>query len=122
MRRISPREYERLMRRMGVKMQEVPCEKVVILMSDKELVIEEPKVVVLEVQGERIYQVTGREVEVAREVALEEFSEEDVNLVAEQAGVSVEEARKALQEVGGDLAQAILLLQARKGSVNAGKV
>lgn len=103
-------------------MQEVFCEKVIIVMSDKELIIEEPKVMVLEVQGERVYQITGQEVEVTKEKATEEFSEEDINLVAEQAGVSVEEARKALQEVGGDLAQAILLLQARKGSMDAGKV
>lgn len=112
------------MRRMGVKMQEIFCEKVIIVISDnKELIIEEPKVMVLEVQGEKIYQVTGREVEIIKkEEATEEFSEEDISLVAEQAGVSIEEARKALQEVGGDLAQAILLLQARKGSIDVGKV
>jgi len=42
-------------------------------------------------------------------------TEEDVKLVAEQAGVSLEEAQRALEETGGDLAQAIILLQARKG-------
>jgi len=37
--------------------------------------------------------------------------EEDVRLVADQTGKSLEEARKALEESGGDLAKAILLLQ-----------
>lgn len=38
------------------------------------------------------------------------FSEEDVDLVAQQAGVDREKARSALIEANGDLARAILLL------------
>jgi nascent polypeptide-associated complex subunit alpha len=38
-------------------------------------------------------------------------SEEDVKLVADQTGKTVDEARKALEECKGDLAKAILLLQ-----------
>jgi len=38
------------------------------------------------------------------------FSEEDVDLVSQQAGVSREKARSALIEAKGDLARAILLL------------
>jgi len=39
------------------------------------------------------------------------ISEEDVQLVASQAGVSLEEARKALKATKGDLARAILYLR-----------
>jgi nascent polypeptide-associated complex subunit alpha len=39
--------------------------------------------------------------------------EEDVLLVAQQANVSMEKARTALERSGGDLAQAILMLQTR---------
>jgi len=39
------------------------------------------------------------------------FSEEDVQLVADQTGKSLEKAREALKEADGDLAKAILLLQ-----------
>ena len=38
------------------------------------------------------------------------FSEEDVDLVVQQAGVDREKARQALVEAKGDLARAILLL------------
>ena len=38
------------------------------------------------------------------------FSEEDVDLVAQQAGVDKDKARKALVEAKGDIARAILLL------------
>ena len=93
--------------------------KVVIELPDKRIVINEPKVSVLDFRGGRLYQVQGREsIEEIEEAPLE-LSEEDVKLVAEQAGVSVEEARQALEEVGGDLAQAIILLKARKGELDA---
>ena len=39
------------------------------------------------------------------------YTEEDVQLVADQTGRSLEKAKEALEECGGDLAKAILLLQ-----------
>ena len=113
-RRISPREARRMMRRMGMSMDAIPdVEQVVIKTSGKEITIEEPEVAVLEVQGQRIYQVTGGKI---TEKALEReliIPEEDVRLVADQTGKSLEEARKALEECEGDLAKAILLLQSK---------
>ena len=38
------------------------------------------------------------------------FSEEDIQLVSQQAGVDEEKAKNALEEAKGDLARAILLL------------
>ncbi len=38
------------------------------------------------------------------------FSEEDIQLVSQQAGVDEEKAKHALEEAKGDLARAILLL------------
>ncbi|MCS7105342.1 MAG: nascent polypeptide-associated complex protein [Thermofilaceae archaeon] len=99
-------------------MRELECEKVIFVLPDREIVIENPQVTLLEVQGEKLYQVAGREVERYKEELHTkglEITEEDVRLVAEQANVNLEEARKALEETGGDLAQAIILLQARKG-------
>lgn len=110
-----------MMRRMGVKVKELECEEVIFVLPDRQIAIKEPSVVVIEAQGGRVYQVSGREVEMPKESREEkvEVTEEDVKLVAEQAGVDVEEARKALEETGGDLAQAIILLQARRGSGRA---
>jgi nascent polypeptide-associated complex subunit alpha len=93
-------------------MNAVPdVEQVVIKTSSKEITIEEPEVAIMEVQGQKIFQVTGGKIsEKAAEHKLV-IPEEDVRLVADQTGKSVEEARKALEECGGDLAKAILLLQ-----------
>ncbi|MCD6431804.1 nascent polypeptide-associated complex protein [Candidatus Bathyarchaeota archaeon] len=113
-RRISPREAKRMMQRMGLSMDAVPeVEQVIIKTSGKEIVIEEPEVAVLDVQGQRIFQITGGKISekaVERKVVI---PEEDVRLVADQTGKSLEEARKALEESEGDLAKAILLLQSK---------
>jgi len=99
---------------MGLSMDAVPeVEQVIIKTSGKEIVIEEPEVAVLDVQGQRIFQITGGKISekaVERKLAI---PEEDVRLVADQTGKSLEEARKALEESEGDLAKAILLLQSK---------
>lgn len=89
-------------------------EQVIFKTSTKEIIVENPEVAVMEMQGQKIFQVIGeRIVEKAVEKALK-IPEEDVQLVATQANVSPEQARAALEQTKGDLAQAILLLsQAR---------
>jgi len=110
---INPREARRMMQRMGMNMDAVEdVQEVVIKTPIKEIVIEKPEVAILQVQGQRIYQVAGGKVsEKAPERKASAVSEEDVRLVADQTGKSVDDARKALEESGGDLAKAILLLQ-----------
>ena len=111
-RRINPREAKRMMQRMGLNMNAVPnVDQVTIRTNRKEIIIEDPEVAMMEMQGQKIFQVTGGEIS---EKTVEHESvvrEEDVKLVADQAGSSLEEARKALEECEGDLAKAILMLQ-----------
>jgi len=114
-RRVNPREARRMMQRMGMSMQPVAdVEQVIIKTSAKEITIEEPEVAVLQMQGQKIYQVTGGKItEKAAERKPSGIAEEDVRLVADQTGKSPDEARRALEESGGDLAKAILLLQSK---------
>jgi nascent polypeptide-associated complex subunit alpha len=102
-----------MMQRMGLNMDAMPdVQQVIIKTSSKEITIEEPEVAMLEMQGQKIFQVTGGKItEKAAERKSPGIAEEDVRLVADQTGKSVEEARKALEESQGDLAKAILLLQ-----------
>jgi len=91
-------------------MTPLEAEEVVIKTKDKEIIVQNPEVAVLEVQGQKIFQVMGGEIsEKKREKAII-IPEEDVQLVAQQAKVSLDQARAALEQTGGDLAQAILLL------------
>jgi len=115
MRRMNPREAKRMMQRMGMNMGAMPeVEQVVFKTSTKEIIVENPEVTVMEMQGQKIFQVMGERItEKAVERAVK-VPEEDVQLVATQANVSPEQARAALEQTKGDLAQAILLLSQTK--------
>ena len=110
MRKISPREAKRLMQRMGLSMSSIEVKEVILKTSSKEIVIENPEVAVLEVQGQKIFQITGGKISEKTIEGKITIPEEDIQLVAQQANVSLEEARAALEQTKGDLAQAILLL------------
>jgi len=116
MRGFSPRELRRLMKRLGLEMK--PLEgvlRVTIEAEDKDYIIEEPQVLVMKMRGgETIIQVMGKIVEREKPKEKVEISEEDIELVMSQTGASREEALKALEEAEGDIAAAILLIQARK--------
>lgn len=107
--RIDRRQMERAMRQMGVRAKELEgVREVVIKLVDREIVIPNAQVTLMEMTGQRTYQVAGEEIERKPEV---ELSEDDIKLVMEQAGVGREAAVQALKESGGDLAQAILKLR-----------
>jgi nascent polypeptide-associated complex subunit alpha len=114
-RRMNPREAKRMMQRMGMSMDNVQdVTQVIIKTSSKDIIIEQPEVAILNMQGQKIFQVAGGTItEKTPERAAPKLAiaEEDVQLVADQTGKSIEEARKALEECEGDLAKAILLLQ-----------
>jgi nascent polypeptide-associated complex subunit alpha len=107
------------MKRMGLSMDEMPNVRQVVFKTDKkEIIVEDPEVAIMELKGQKVFQVTGGEItEKARARATKEekliIPEEDVQLVADQTGKTTEEAKHALEESGGDLAKAILLLQTR---------
>jgi hypothetical protein len=62
-RKINPREAKRMMQRMGMSMDAVSdVEQVTIKTSDKEITIEAPEVSILEVQGQKIFQVMGERI------------------------------------------------------------
>ena len=102
---------KRMMKRMGMSLDKLDgVKEVVFKMEDKELVVENPDVSILKIQGQKIFQVAGEISERKLKKAEKTFPEEDIQLVAQQSGASVEEAKAALMECNGDLAKAILLL------------
>jgi nascent polypeptide-associated complex subunit alpha len=117
--RMNSREQKRMMQRMGMNMDTVgDVQQVIIRTVEKDIVIDEPEVAILQVQGQKMYQIIGGQVSEqspsqrgTSAPAKPAFSEEDVQLVADQTGKSLEKAKEALQEADGDLAKAILLLQ-----------
>jgi nascent polypeptide-associated complex subunit alpha len=105
---MNPKQMKKMMRQMGMEMKELPAKEVIIKLENNEINITDPTVNVIEMQGQKTYQITG-----GAETTVEGsggVSEEDVNLVASQAGVSKGTARKALENTKGDIAEAIMSL------------
>lgn len=103
--KVNPRQMKKMMRKMGMESEELDAEEVIIKLRDGEIVIENPGVTVITAMGQKTYQITGEE------KAKSAIPEDDIKLVALQANVSEEEAKKALEKTDGDLAEAILLLE-----------
>lgn len=104
------KQMQRQMKKMGMDMKELKnVKEVIIRLEDKELIIPNAEVSLMNVMGQETYQVTGK----AQEVEIEEeliIPDEDIEMVANQTGVSKDEAEQALIDTNGDLAEAILKL------------
>lgn len=100
---------KRMMKKMGMETDDIDATKVIIETPEKKLVFDDPEVVNMNIQGQNMYQVVGE----PREEALEGqvlIPDEDIEMVADRAGVSKEEAKEALEESDGELAEAIINL------------
>lgn len=104
--KINPRQIQNMMKSMGIKTEEIDAERVVFELRDKKLVIENPKITVMDVQGQKTYTVMGNAAEEKNGVP-----EEDIKMVASSAGVSEKKAKEALEKTNGDIAEAISLLK-----------
>jgi nascent polypeptide-associated complex subunit alpha len=100
---------KRMMKQMGMEMEELDAQKVVIETAKGNIVFDQPNVVLVRAMGQKTYQITGEE-RLEKLEAGSDIPEEDVKLVAGQAGVSEDEARAALEKTDGDLAEAIVIL------------
>ncbi len=109
---LSPKKLNQLMKQAGMSVEEISdVEEVVIRTTDAELVFEDATVTVMDVQGAKMYQITGMPVKRPKSELESEFevsiSSEDVEIVMEKAGCSEAEAKAVLTETKGDLAEAI---------------
>ncbi len=106
---LDPRKMQQMMKQMGIETQEFDkVEEVIIKLEDKELYFTNPDVTLMDIKGQKTYQVIGEPEELKREF---EPDDEDVELVMDQSGCSNEEAIEALKESDGDIADAIMLVQ-----------
>ncbi len=130
---MNPRKMKQMMKQMGIDVEELDAERVVIETADgDDLVFDGAQVTKMDAQGQETYQIVGSPDAVADagvggatavegdadDPALDEaddgddeIPEEDVKLVAQQAGVSKDAAREALEAANGEPARAISDLQ-----------
>jgi nascent polypeptide-associated complex subunit alpha len=112
--KLGGRDVRRTLERLGLNVQPIEgVKEVIIRLENKEILISGPAVAQVAGQGMTVYQVIGGVITERSQTPTvkEPFTEEDVELVAQQAGVPKEVAREALKASEGDLAKAILNLK-----------
>jgi nascent polypeptide-associated complex subunit alpha len=105
---MDPRMMKQAMKRMGIKQEEIDAQQVIIRCPEKEIVIDNPQVSKINMMGADSFQIAGEVTE--RSIGID-VNEDDITTVMEQANVSHDDARKAIEEADGDLAKAILGLK-----------
>lgn len=118
---VNLRELKRMLKRYGVEVEELQGVKgVTISAEDFDIVIRDPQVAILNLGQQKVVQIVCSSLERVRKEPREApkptVAEEDVEFVVEQTGASREEAIRAIAEVGGDVARAIMILQERRPS------
>ena len=88
---MNPAKMQGMMKKMGISQTQLPVRRVVFEMAEGNLVIEDPAVIKIMMQGQESYQVTGEAVE----ESVNSFSDEDVTMVVSQTGKSEEEVKAA---------------------------
>ncbi|EMA38544.1 nascent polypeptide-associated complex protein [Halobiforma nitratireducens] len=114
---LNPRKMEQMMEQMGIDVDDIDAEEVIIRTGEHDLVFSDPEVTKMDARGQETYQIIGSPEEVEAGSAggdtgtTEDDSsgipDDDVELVATRAGVSEDEARDALKANDGDLAAAV---------------
>ncbi len=111
---IDPRTLKNMMAKMGMKSTEINATKVIIECPDKDIIIEEPAVTKIELQGTESFQIVGKVSEQGKHFDIK-ITEDDIKIVMEKTGISdADAAAKALEEANGDIAEAILSIKAKK--------
>jgi nascent polypeptide-associated complex subunit alpha len=128
---LNPRKMKQMMEQMGIDLEELDAEEVVIRTPDEELVFADAQVQKMDAQGQATYQVVGSpesrprgeggataveggtadDAEAADTGGAPEIPDSDVEIVAARTGASEDAAREALEGTDGDLAAAVERLE-----------
>ncbi len=105
---MDPRAMKSMMAKMGIKSEEISATRVTIECDDRQIVIANPQVTRIEMQGVTSFQVTG-EISESQNVVQLSVGDDDIALVKEKTGISDDDkVKKALSDANGDIARAIL--------------
>ena len=104
---INPKQMKQVMKKMGIKQDEIEATEVIIKTKDKEIIVENPQVIKMNMMGQDSLQITGK----IHERHLAKYTEEDVQTVMQQADCDEKAAKQVLEETQGDIAEAILILK-----------
>ena len=104
---LNPKKMQAVMKQMGIDQEEILAERVTIEKQDgSKIIIQPASVTKITMQGQESFQISGE----TSEEYVEKFSDDDIQTVIEKTGCSKKDAKQALENSNGDLAEAILEL------------
>ena len=115
---LDPQKMQQMMKQMGIDIEEIDAEEVIIRTAEEDLVFTDADVQRMDAQGQETYNVVGspdhrprgegdagggtaEAEDDASDDGGDGIPQEDVEMVAERAGVSETEAREALEATDG---------------------
>ena len=101
---MNPKKIQEMMKKMNMNVKEIKAQEVIIKSSDKNITISEPEVMLTNVMGKNVYQISGQ-------VSENKTNEEDIKMVMEQTGKDRETVSKTLEKLNNDLAKCIIELK-----------
>ncbi len=106
---INPKKMQAMMKQLGIKQEDIEAKRVIIEKSDSSIIIENPSIAKIVMQGQETFQISG-DVREEAETETKENLEKDIATIMEKTGCSREEAALNLEKNNGDLAATILEL------------
>ena len=108
---VDPRTMKNLMAKMGIKSSDLSAIKVTIECQGKDIVIEDPQITRIEMQGTVSFQIAGTIIEKEKPIDVD-ITDDDIDTVKRATGISdIDVIKAALKTSRGDIAKAILSLK-----------
>jgi len=105
---LNPKKMQAVMKQMGINQEEIDALRVIIEKEDGKIVINNPSVTKINMQGQETFQISGDITK--EEIEKENTKEEDIQTIVEKTGCTLEQATNAWEKAAGDLTEAILSL------------
>ena len=113
---LDPSKMQQMMKQMGIDIEDIDAEEVIIRTADEELIFTDADVQRMDAQGQQTYNIVGtpetrersaESTDSASEASDDAIPAEDLEMVVTATGASEAEAREALEATGGMPADAI---------------
>lgn len=107
---VNPKQMQAMMKKMGISQTQINASRVIFETPEGNLVIENPDVMKIMMQGQESYQITG-EATLEEEEETTKYTDDDVQMVMDQTQKDKESVVAALEKHEGDIAAAIMELK-----------
>ncbi len=104
----NQKKIQEMMKGLKMNVEEIKSEEVIIKCRDKNIIVSKPHVMLTNIMGKDVYQITG---EVSESAVIDEG---DIATVMEKTGKGRGEVVKKLEEMDNDLAKAIRELKGKR--------